>query len=528
MTLVGVRRGQWSRVAAGVAALAFAAVLAGILGSSPVPAAAADDVRRPAPALRKRQPPERIKDLTHFLAARQEPDGGWLHRVTIPVDDVRRRPRKEAPPFQRVPSVPDTAAAGLALMRAGNTTRSGAHRENVHAAAEFLYRAVAASDPKTLTVEKTPTALSARIGHYADSALALLFFAELRDPVAPDVRYDGVMVKLVDKLQKNQKPDGSWGGDVDGASHAPLLGHALALWALETAYRNGVDGLDPAVLAKAGQYALSDAAVRADERANGKWKQDGRAAKPDWLVRAGVDDDEPINHEVYRNAARLCVLAQTERSNRHVLQRELRIASPKRAAQLRQSAARTREALDAAAETIRGGWIKIHERDLHPSPAPLFFTGEDFLATLMVVDAMAGRRDVVGWFPPVVRRLMYFQDPESGAMRTDKPVLCEVLSKDVRCGCEEQPLFPDNTNDLERMDRKGPRMGLELPAPDTLGAGASTVRGGGNPGCPAQRSWTSRDNTFITAAAVMTLLADTPYRPAFLGEDQARRAHRSR
>jgi hypothetical protein len=398
----------------------------------------------------------------------------------------------------------------------------------VHAAAEFLYRAVAASDPKTLTVEKIPTAFTARIGHYADTALALLFFAELRDSVAPDARYDGAMVKLVDKLQKNQKPDGSWGGDLDGASHAPLLGHALAVWALEAAYRKGVDGVDPAVLARAGQYALSDAAVKADERANGRWKQDGRAARPEWLVRAGVDDDEPVNHEVYRNAARLCVLAQAERSNRHVLQRELRIASPERAAQLRRSAARTGHALDAAAQTISRGWIKIHQRDPHPSPAPLLFTGEDFLATLIVVDAMAGRKDVVEWFPPVVRRLMYFQDPESGGLRTDKPVLCEVLSKDVRCGCEEEPLFPDNTNDLERMGRKGPRMGLELPAPDTLGAGANTVRGGGKPGCPAQRAWTSKDGTFITAAAVMTLLADTPYRPAFLGQDRARPAGSAR
>ena len=501
------------------------------------PAPSRHPPHRPAEPRTPEKPLERVEELLEWLDREQQKDGGWTFKTRL---TLAQHVHREVPAGLDVgvraaaagrPTVPDTAIAGLALMRAGNTTTRGTRRDHVRAAAEYLYRQVMFSDASTLSVKPSPTPFTARIGTEVDSFLALLFFAELRDPAAVDQRYDAAARKLIDKIQKNQRPDGSWGNDQNRASNAPLLGHALGVWALETASRKGFK-VDGSVIVRAGQYALGPVAEKRDRKASGKWKKDGRAPRPDWLVRVGVDD-EPVNFEWYSDTARLSVLYQADKSNRWVIEREIeRLEGAGASAhlhRLRQSAEPTRRLLEAARAAARQGWIKLHDRDLHPCPGPLLFTGEDFLASLLTVDSMAECKDVEQWFPPVVQRLAVFQDVDGG-LRTNQHLTCEVLSDEVTCVCElggSVARNPANTNDPRNgarggRDRNKRRFGLERPGSDDLGKGSSTtVRGGGHYMCPANRSWCSKDRVFATAVGTMILLADTPYRPAFLGTDPA-------
>ena len=97
------------------------------------------------------------------------------------------------------------------------------------------------TSPRAEPVAPTPTPFTARIGGHADTFLTLLFFAELRSPrYGSHTGYDAAIRKLVEKVEKNQNPDGSWG--TLEPLHAPMLGHAVGVWALETAVRNRLSG----------------------------------------------------------------------------------------------------------------------------------------------------------------------------------------------------------------------------------------------------------------------------------------------
>lgn len=452
-----------------------------------VPAAVGAAAPQPLKVPGQPEPLRRVREMLEWLAREQQLDGGWSYRLRLPLDqhvhDARPRPSQSK---NWKSKVPDTAMAALALLRAGNTPDQGEYREHAEKAAKFLYDAVLKSPEGSLDVAPVATPFTARIGAHADTFLTLLYFAELRDPRRGSrVGYDGAIKKLVEKVERNQNADGSWGKD---PIHAPLLGHALGVWALETASRHGV-AVSPEVIARAERYAMSEAAERAEWAANHRWKKDERGLRPRWMETIPVDDDEPVNVELYVMVSRLAVLHQADQTNQWEMSRaveKMKAAGtkppPAEVARLRaqlDAANRTRKSLEQGRDAMRRSWIKVHAGDLHPSPAPLLFTGEDFLASMLIVDSMGGA-GVEEWFPPVVRRLMQFQDADGG-LKTGQHVDChDRAPKPYQCVCTK---FRDRDKQF----------------------------------CPAQKSWCSKDRTFITAAGVWILLAETPYRPAFLG-----------
>lgn len=479
-------------------------LLLGILVPAMAGAARAQDLGPPRIPGRPR-PLSRVGELLEWLHREQQIDGGWTSRGRLPMEShVHARPdpsQHPAGPKQVWASaVLDTAMAGLAMARAGNAVNRGDYQADVRRAADFLYRKVVASGDG-IAVETLPTPLGVRIGPHADTFFALLFFlevAELSDAGAS--RYGGAIDVLVRKIQKNQKPDGAWGEvwDADvghaGAGHAPMLGHAVGVWALESAARRGVT-VEREVIALAEKYAMSEAAERNEWRTNDKWKKfrrrladagrdEPRWCVPRWLDDAGMEDDQSVNHELYLMAGRLAVLFQADATNQWLVQRDAAklngrspIGDMVRLRNMKGAAERGRQVLEQGRQTMREGWIKIHRRDLDPSPAPLFFAGEDFLASLLTVDSMAAADDVEKWFLPTARRLMHLQLYDGGLL-TDLHVRCHPK----HC----------------RFVHDSPYL------------------------CEWQLSWCSRDRVFMTSAALYMLVADTPYRPAVLGLDKTK------
>jgi hypothetical protein len=149
----------------------------------------------------------------------------------------------------------------------------------------------------------------------------------------------------------------------------------------------------------------------------------------------------------------------------------------------------------------------VNDRDIAPSPAPILFTGEDFLASLLVVDAMGQAKDVQQWFLPVAQRLMSFQDLDGG-LRYQDIIDCE--HPHIRDCCYLPfPGFPEclppTLTDCECHQRPaGTSPMCMLPQ-----------------FCPYQRHWCARDRVFITSAGLMILTADTPYRETTLGLNAA-------
>jgi hypothetical protein len=210
------------------------------------------------------------------------------------------------------------------------------------------------------------------------------------------------------------------------------------------------------------------------------------------------DDDEPLAHSEYLMSARLSILYQIDLTNRNLLDRE-RANSLGRAMtreeyasfnELSAAASRTKKALDAGRDAMRKTWTIAWKHDVDPCPAPIAFTAEDYLSSLMVVDSMATCADVEKWYPPLVRDIMFHQDFDGG-LRIQEPVVC----RGGDCLCERA------------IHAKPPTLESEFDAEAQC--------------CPAQGAWCSRDRTFITAAGTMILLAETPYRAAFLSQKAA-------
>lgn len=462
-------------------ALALLAAIVSLVVTSSVVRAA--DVPGSLPGVRKRgEPLERVDEMLRWIEAQRMPDGGWHSKNRFGLDGGLRLDWHLA-------GIPDgdvasTALVGVTLLRTRDAKGRTPYHKTLVQAIDYVKAAVAASPSNTADLTGKVTPISARVGTYIDTALALLLLAEAAPARTPtDGGPVGAQIeKLIRKLESSQKIHGNWG---EGAHNAPLLGHALAVWGLEAASRKG-HKIDPGVLALAGKWALGKDADRVEAAAAGKWQTKERGLVPRWLERTGTEDDEPINYELYAAAARLSVLAQADRSNR-ALETQLLLAARSRggdparraeAARSLEAVKTTRTSLQQAQQAVEATLTK--ER----GAAPFLFAAEDFIACLLIADSLPGAT-AEEWFPPTVRTLMAWQDFDGG-LKTDNHASCKMPGKvgDRLEGCT-----------CERFGPGGP-------------PGPSVER----PFCPDNKSFCSQDRVFCTALAVATLLADTPYK----------------
>jgi DNA-binding protein H-NS len=129
----------------------------------------------------------------------------------------------------------------LAFLRAGHTPNKGKHRDTVQHGLEFVISQIEDSDSDSMMVSTvTGTRVQAKIGPYADTFAAVLLLSEakgtMRDGPA-NARLDKALKKVVRKIEKNQKQDGTW----EGGGWAPVLSQALAAKGMNRAAQRGIE-----------------------------------------------------------------------------------------------------------------------------------------------------------------------------------------------------------------------------------------------------------------------------------------------
>jgi len=142
--------------------------------------------------------------------------------------------------FRDKPNVADTCIAALALVRSGSTPREGPYKDAVAKAVRFVRAQVEASDAKSLSVTDIQgTRVQMKLGPNIDTFLASLLLAEVKGRMPDDpgnASVDVALNKVLDKIKKHQKADGTWDNQ---RGWAPILAESIGGKGLNRARQNG-------------------------------------------------------------------------------------------------------------------------------------------------------------------------------------------------------------------------------------------------------------------------------------------------
>ena len=192
-----------------------------------------------------------------------------------------------------VPSVADTCMAALALIRAGNTPVQGEYAKNVLHAVEFVCGEIEESDKDSLYVTPTRgTRVQSKLGPYIDTFVAAVLLPEVKDQMPDEAgkkRVAAALDKLLAKIQKNQRADGTWGGQ----GWATTIQQGLAVKGLNRAAQSG---------------AQVDEKIRACAESQARQSFDKRSGKFDESGSAGV--------QLYAAGANLGSVAESVKTNK--------------------------------------------------------------------------------------------------------------------------------------------------------------------------------------------------------------------
>lgn len=278
-----------------------ATLLGGVLTSSlTVPPAQAGPV--PSPQAKATNPAAKVKktiaavEAQHrplnqatlkglsWLAAHQNPDGGWGQgeessamgggraglRTTARISDDLSRSEKSPPPqVANLPqptayqsNVADTSTACLALLRSGQTLTEGEYKDSLRKGVDYVCQQIEKSDADSIWVSDIKgTRVQAKLGPTIDTFMANLMLAELKGGAldgATEKRVTAAIEKVLHKIEKNQKSDGTWSNE----GWAPVLAQSVAVKGLNRAAQNDL---------KVSETTLA----RADEQAQRQMKSPG-------------------------------------------------------------------------------------------------------------------------------------------------------------------------------------------------------------------------------------------------------------
>ena len=189
-----------------------------------------------------------------WLLSRQHEDGGFAQGEETAtmgngMDGVRDRA-----------NVADTCMAALALIRAGSTPSEGRHAKAIRGALGFVCAEVERAPEEGLSVTSVSgTRVQSKIGSNVDTFLAAMLLAETRGKMpdaAGNKRLMAALDKVMDKIEKNQRQDGTW----DGHGWAPVISQGLASKAMNRAIVAGAD-VSEATLLRATRYSEQQVAA---------------------------------------------------------------------------------------------------------------------------------------------------------------------------------------------------------------------------------------------------------------------------
>ena len=240
---------------------------------------------------------DNVKKGLDWLVRHQQENGGWGQ------GEESRQMGHGMDRIKDKPNVGDTCAAVLSLLRSGSTPKEGPYAENIRKGMDFICRSIEESDDESLWVTSVRgTRLQGKLGTYIDTFLSSMVLSEIKgrmqDDKANTVVYEA-LEKVVSKIQRNQKADGTFGE----TGWANSLSLAVASKGMNRAAQQGV---------KVQEAALQRA------QAEGQKDFDDKSGKFDARQSAGVD--------LYANAASLTKMREadnTYRARGEELRREL-------------------------------------------------------------------------------------------------------------------------------------------------------------------------------------------------------------
>jgi hypothetical protein len=245
-----------SRLTLLVGMLTCTALLAGLRAADDAkPAAGKAGGAKDQAAVKPKPLSDHVKKGLAYLASQQHADGGWGQGGGWRVAD--QGGRVEGPNLEDPSDVANTCLATLALLRAGNTPKTGPYANNVANAVEFICGHVARADKDSLYVTGVRgTQAQSKIGPFVDTFLAALVLAEIKGEM-PDEKGEKKLVaslqKTVAKIEKHQKADGTFAGNT---GWAPVFSQGLASKGLNRASQKGIVFQDQ-TLARASENAVS-------------------------------------------------------------------------------------------------------------------------------------------------------------------------------------------------------------------------------------------------------------------------------
>ncbi len=197
-----------------------------------------DAATRPATLAKNPKPlSDHAKNGIGFLVKQQQADGSWSGGPAAAMFENATGKSGQV-------DVGNTSIAALALLRAGYSPKQGPYAENIRKAIGVVLKSVESSDAKSLDLDTAKgTQIQRKIGGSADTYLAAMLLATAKGAmpdVAGETRLARALQKIVDKMEANQKDNGTWQGE----GWAPVLSQALASKAINMAKQAGmaVDG----------------------------------------------------------------------------------------------------------------------------------------------------------------------------------------------------------------------------------------------------------------------------------------------
>ena len=265
-------RHRWVAVMAvviGVAAVGLYAALAGPANEQKVaaeaPNAPSTASTKWVPAVKPKPLSENVQKGLAFLVKMQHENGGWSQ------GEESQQMGQSLAALKDVPNVADTCVATLALIRSGSTHKDGPHAAQIRKGLEFICSQVEESDEKSLFITSIRgTRVQTKLGSYVDTFLSAMLLAEVKDQMPDAASRKPIMAaldKTMDKIEKNQRSDGTWASD----GWAPTISQAMAAKAVNRVAQSGVV-VDESLRGKVEQYA-----AKQHDTAGGKFSSEGSA-----------------------------------------------------------------------------------------------------------------------------------------------------------------------------------------------------------------------------------------------------------
>ena len=216
-----------------------------------VPEAAKDKPAQAKPAKITPKPlSDNVNKALAWIVKHQLPGGGWAQG-----EESARMGKGSA--LQAKPNVADSCMAIFALIRSGSTPKKGEYSAAIRKGLDYICSEIEKSPTKGLSItSQRGTRIQQKIGPYIDTFLSANVLADVKDTM-PDAkgrkRIAAAIHKVMDKIEKNQRDDGSW----DNKSWAGTLGQSMAARAVNNAAAKGVPVNDD-VREKAAVFSAKD------------------------------------------------------------------------------------------------------------------------------------------------------------------------------------------------------------------------------------------------------------------------------